>query len=126
MRPRDLFNSIDEGFCVIQVIFDERYWYKPAPNYSPAVLNETERKNLEFLLSEKSKGRNTAISIGDMENFQTVALTEDLLKGLSLMELRMIRNEIWARRGRKFETPGIRQYFPLWKYGIQLALRHVR
>ena len=95
----------------LQKYFDERYWYKPNPNYSPAVLNETERKNLEFFLSEKSKGRNTAISIGDMENFQSVALTEDLLKGLSLMELRMIRNEIWARRGRKFETPGIRQYF---------------
>lgn len=95
----------------LQKYFDERYWYQPNPNYSPAVLNETERKNLEFLLSEKSKGRNTAISVGDMENFQTVALTEDLLKGLSLMELRMIRNEIWARRGRKFETPGIRQYF---------------
>lgn len=100
-----------EGEQWLQKYFDERYWYKPNPNYSPAVLNETERKNLEFLLSEKSKARNTAISIGDMENFQTVALTEDLLKGLSLMELRMIRNEIWARRGRKFETPGIRQYF---------------
>ncbi len=95
----------------LQKYFDERYWYKRNPNYSTAVLNETERKNLEMLLSEKSKGRNTAISIGDMENFQTVALREDLLKGLSMMELRMIRNEIWARRGRKFETPGIRQYF---------------
>lgn len=95
----------------LQKYFGERYWYKPNPNYSPTVLNETERKNLEFLLSEKSRGRNTAISIGDMENFQAVALTEDLLKGLSLMELRMIRNEIWARRGRRFETPGIRQYF---------------
>lgn len=95
----------------LQKYFDERYWYKRNPNYSPAVLNEIERKNLEMLLSEKSKGRNTAISIGDMENFQTVALREDLLKGLSMMELRMIRNEIWARRGRKFETPGIRQYF---------------
>jgi hypothetical protein len=38
-------------------------------------------------------------------------LTEDKLKGLSLMELRMIRNEFWARRGRKFDTPGIRQHF---------------
>ena len=95
----------------LQKYFDERYWYKRNPNYSLTVLNETERKNLEMLLSEKSKGRNTAISIGDMENFQTVALREDLLKGLSMMELRMIRNEIWARRGRKFETPGIRQHF---------------
>lgn len=95
----------------LQKYFDERYWYKANPNYSSSVLSEIERKNLETLLSEKSKGRNTAISIGDMENFQNTPLTEELLKNLSLMELRIIRNEIWARRGRRFETPGIRQYF---------------
>ncbi len=95
----------------LQKYFDERYWYKANPNYSPAVLNEIERKNIETLLNEKSKGRNTAIAIGDMDKFQAVALTDDLLDGLSMMELRMIRNEIWARRGRKFETPGVRQYF---------------
>jgi hypothetical protein len=95
----------------LQKYFDERYWYKRSPNYAPAVLSEIERKNLERLFAQKSEGRNTAISIGDMENFQNVLLTEDKLKGLSLMELRMIRNEFWARRGRKFDTPGIRQYF---------------
>ena len=95
----------------LQKYFDERYWYQADPNYSPNILSEVERKNLEFLFSEKSKGRNTAISIGDMDNFQTVALKEELLKGLSMMELRMIRNEIWARRGLKFGTPGVRQYF---------------
>lgn len=95
----------------LQKYFDERYWYKANPNYTSTVLNETERKNIETLLNEKSKGRNTAIAIGDMDKFQTVALTDDLLNGLTMMELRMIRNEIWARRGRKFETPGVRQYF---------------
>ncbi|HEY8563722.1 MAG TPA: YARHG domain-containing protein [Pyrinomonadaceae bacterium] len=95
----------------LQKYFDERYWYKRNSNYSSAVLSETERKNLETLLAKKSAGRNTAISIGDMGNFQAVALTEDKLKGLTLMELRMIRNEFWARRGKKFDTPGVRQYF---------------
>ncbi len=95
----------------LQKYFDERYWYKANANYSPTVLNEIERKNIETLLTEKSKGRNTAIAIGDMDKFQTVALTDDLLNGLTMMELRMIRNEIWARHGRKFDSPGIRQYF---------------
>ena len=95
----------------LQKYFDERYWYKRNPNYAPTVLSEIERKNLEKLFAQKSEGRNTAISIGDMENFQDVLLTEDKLKGLTLMELRMIRNEFWARRGKKFDTPGIRQYF---------------
>jgi hypothetical protein len=95
----------------LQKYFNERYWYQPNPNYSPTVLNEIERKNLETLYNEKSKGRNTEISIGDMENFQTVALTKDKLKGLTMMELRMLRNEIWARRGLAFKTPGIKQSF---------------
>jgi hypothetical protein len=95
----------------LQKYFDERYWYKRNPNYTSTILSEIERKNLGTLLEKKSAGRNTAISIGDMGNFQTVALTEDKLKGLTLMELRMVRNEFWARRGKKFDTPGIRQYF---------------
>ncbi|HLM03189.1 MAG TPA: YARHG domain-containing protein [Pyrinomonadaceae bacterium] len=95
----------------LQKYFDERYWYKRNPNYAPTALSETERKNLETLFAQKGNNRNTAIAIGDMDNFQNVLLTEDKLKGLTLMELRMIRNEFWARRGKKFAEAGIRQYF---------------
>lgn len=95
----------------LQKYFEERYWYQPNPNYSPAVLNEFERKNLEKLNAGRSKDRNVAVSLGNMDKFQTVALTEDLLKNLSLNDLRMMRNEFWARRGRKFTAPGIRQQF---------------
>jgi hypothetical protein len=95
----------------LQKYFDERYWYKRNPNYAPTALSEIERKNLETLFAQKGEGRNTAIAIGDMDNFQNVLLTEDKLKGLTLMELRMLRNEFWARRGKKFAEAGIRQYF---------------
>jgi hypothetical protein len=95
----------------LQKYFEERYWYKPNPAYSPTILTVTDKKNIEILMAEKGKGRNTAISIGDMDNFQNVLLTEDKLKGLTMMELRIIRNEFWARRGLKFGLPGIRQYF---------------
>ncbi len=95
----------------IQKYFDERYWYKRDPAYAPAALTDIERKNIERLIAEKEKGRKTAISVGDMENFQNVLLTEDKLAGLSLLELRVIREEFWARRGKKFDAPGIRQYF---------------
>ena len=95
----------------LQKYFNERYWYQPNPAYSGEVLNETERKNLERLTAEKEKGRKTAISIGDMENFQNTPLTEDKLAGLSMLELRILREEFWARRGKKFDAPGVRQYF---------------
>jgi hypothetical protein len=75
----------------LQKYFDERYWYKRDPAYSGAVLSEIERANLTKLNAEKEKGRKTAISIGDMENFQNVLLTEDKLAGLSMLELRILR-----------------------------------
>ena len=56
----------------LQKYFDERYWYKRNPAYDASTLSEIERKNIERLTEEKNKGRHTAISIGDMDNFQNV------------------------------------------------------
>lgn len=95
----------------LQKYFDERYWYKKNPAYDPSVLSELERKNIEKLLAEKDKGRHTAISIGDMDNFQNTLLTEEKLTGLSLLELRILREEFYARHGKKFDAPGVRDYF---------------
>ncbi len=95
----------------LQKYFEERYWYKANANYDQSVLNEFERKNLEKLNAKRNEDRNVAVSVGDMDKFQTVALTEDLLKNLSMNDLRMIRNEFWARRGRIFTTPGFKQQF---------------
>jgi len=95
----------------LQKYFDERYWYKKNATYDPTVLTEIERKNIEKLTAEKDKGRHTAISIGDMDNFQNTLLTEDKLAGLSLLELRILREEFYARHGKKFDAPGIRDYF---------------
>jgi anaerobic selenocysteine-containing dehydrogenase len=95
----------------LQKYFEERYWYRTNPNYDSSILNDTERKNLEKLNAKRSEDRNVAVSVGDMDKFQTVPLTEELLKNLSLNDLRMIRNEFWARRGRKFVTPGFKQMF---------------
>ena len=95
----------------LQKYFEERYWYKAKANYSQTVLNDTERKNLAKLNAKRNEDRKVAISVGDMDKFQNVLLTEELLKGLSMNDLRLIRNEFWARRGRKFTTPGFKQVF---------------
>ena len=95
----------------LQKYFEERYWYKPNPNYSPTILNEIERKNLEKLNAKRNEDRNVQLSVGDMDKFQNAPLTEDLLKNLSLNDLRMLRNEFWARRGRRFTTPGFRAVY---------------
>ena len=95
----------------LQKYFDERYWYKPNANYSPDILTETERKNLEKINAKRNEDRNIAVSVGDMDKFQNVLLTDNILKGLSMNDLRMIRNEFWARAGRQFVTPGFKQMF---------------
>ena len=95
----------------LQKYFDERYWYKRNPAYDPSVLTDIERKNIERLLHEKELQNHAAISIGDMDNFQNVALTEDKLTGLNLNELRILREEFYARHGKKYAEPGIRDYF---------------
>src|SRR5688572_27687172 len=74
----------------LQKYFNERYWYKQNAAYDASTLTEIERKNIARLITEKEKGCKTAISIGDMDNFQTVLLTEDKLANLSLLELRIL------------------------------------
>jgi hypothetical protein len=95
----------------LQKYIDERYWYKKNAAYDPVVLTDIERKNIERLHVEKEKNHKTAIAIGDMDNFQNVLLTEDKLVGLTLLDLRLLREEFYARHGKKFDAPGIRDYF---------------
>jgi len=46
-----------------------------------------------------------------MELFENKLITERMLKGLSLHELRLLRNEVYARHGRSFRAPWLQQYF---------------
>jgi hypothetical protein len=95
----------------LQKYFDERYWYKANPQYSSTVLSAVERKNLEKISREKEKNHKTAVSVGDMDKFQTVLLTRELLKNVSLNDLRLMRFEFYARRGRLYKTPGFAAAF---------------
>ena len=95
----------------LQQYFDERYWYKPSDRYDSKLLTELERKNLQVIATAQSKQRKLAISPGDMELFENKLISESMLKGLSLHELRLLRNEIYARHGRSFRAPWLQQYF---------------
>lgn len=95
----------------LQRYFDERYWYKPATRYDPKQLTEIERKNLKTIALVHKLQRHVAIEPGDMEIFENKVIAERLLRGLSLHELRLLRNEIYARHGRIFKTVWLQQYF---------------
>jgi hypothetical protein len=95
----------------LQRYFDERYWYSAADTYNPRSLNDTERKNLALIDLIRKQQRKVAIAPGDMELFENKLISDAMLTGLSLHELRLLRNEIYARHGRIFKTMWLQQYF---------------
>lgn len=95
----------------LQQYFDERYWYQPATQYDPKSLSAVERKNLQLIDTIQKQQRRVALSPGDMELFENKLIADRMLRGLSLHELRLLRNEIYARHGRIFKTVWIQQYF---------------
>lgn len=95
----------------LQQYFDERYWYKAADKYNPQALNNIERKNLALIDLIRKQQRRVALAPGDMELFENKLIAEAMLRGLSLHELRLLRNEIYARHGRIFKTLWLSQHF---------------
>ena len=95
----------------LQQYFDERYWYKAVDRYDPSKLSAIEIKNLDTISTAQKKSRKVALAPGDMELFEGRRLSPVMLRGLSLYELRLIRNEVYARHGRVFQAPWLSQYF---------------
>ncbi len=100
-----------ESDAWLQQYFDERYWYKPADRYDPKLLSAVELKNLQTISLAQKKSRKVALAPGDMELFENKLISEQMLHGLSLYELRLLRNEVYARHGRQFQAPWLAQYF---------------
>jgi hypothetical protein len=95
----------------LQQYFEERYWYSANTNYDAKKLTAIERKNIEVLGAAQKKQRRVALLPGDMELFENKAISQAMLKGLSLHELRLLRNEVYARHGRIFKALWLQQYF---------------
>ena len=74
-------------------------------------MTDLERKNLQLIVSAQKTQRRVALAPGDMEFFENKLISEQMLRGLSLHELRLLRNEIYARHGRSFRAPWLQQYF---------------
>ena len=100
-----------DGTPWLQQYFDERYWYRAADHYNPKSLSAIEQNNLKLIETVQRRQRRVAIAPGDMELFEDKLITAAMLRGLSLHELRLLRNEIYARRGRFFQTLWLQQYF---------------
>ena len=88
----------------LQKYFDERYWYRKQPQFAAKDLSAIEKQNLDTIALAIMRQNKRAISPGVMNLFQSTPLTEQMLDNLTLADLRLIRNEIYARHGRPFKT----------------------
>ena len=52
-----------------------------------------------------------ALSPGMMKLFRSTPITEQMLANVSIADLRLLRNEVYARHGRPFQTPWLAEYF---------------
>jgi hypothetical protein len=95
----------------LQHYFDERYWYRPDTGYKAAKLSGVEKQNLDTIALAIMRRNKRSVSPGLMNLFQSTPLTEPMLANVSINDLRLLRNEVYARHGRPFQTTWLAEYF---------------
>lgn len=96
----------------LQSYFNSRSWYKGsiAPDsFDENCLNKTESKNVSKILKAEKKLSDSSEYI--IHDSNSVYLTESNLKYLTMKQLRLARNEIYARHGRLFNDSELQNYF---------------
>ena len=80
------------------------YQAEPRPDESVKLLylNPIEQKNVDLLASYEAKIR---------EKLATEEITDETLGALFAEDLRVLRNEVYARHGRIFKDPELQKYF---------------
>jgi hypothetical protein len=112
---KDWYEAGSEGANLstgeLQRYFDERYWYEQNEDFRSRELSAIERQNLDTITFARTRQLGSAVAPGMMHLFSGTILSERNLDGVSLANLRLMRNEIYARRGREFRDPELRELF---------------
>ena len=95
----------------LQTYFNERYWYQARPEFKASDLSAIERQNRDTIAVAAMRQNKRPLAPGMMNLFQSTPLTQQMLSSISIADLRLLRNEIYARHGRGFETPWLAEYF---------------
>jgi hypothetical protein len=83
----------------IQQYFDERYWYERKPQWDARELSPIERQNIDTITLAMTRQQGRTLSPGMMHLFRANPLTDRLLAGVAIADLRLLRNEVYARHG---------------------------
>lgn len=112
--------------------FNNFSWYNPLYRDVNDRLSNIEKKNIDFISKYEGNGSSPSksASVGESKNIGVVndysdivcyqRLTPAELEGLSKSQLRIMRNTIYARHGRKFKSADLRNYFNnfSWYHGV--------
>jgi hypothetical protein len=118
-RPADFKEEwCEDGSCAIDhefsyaCTFQEKGWYTPDPKFTEAKLSAEDR--IELGLISRALGHYASDS-GKLESKAQASLDRVLsvkeLRQLSLRDLRLLRNTIYARRGRPFKSKVLQAHF---------------
>ena len=99
------------GNGTLQEYFDARYWYERRPEFSAAQLSPIERQNRDTIILASMRQNHQSVHVGMMNLFQSTPLSDSMLVNLGLASLRLLRNEVYARHGRRFHTAWLEERF---------------
>lgn len=107
----------------LQEYFGRFPWYSPGYSDVSAQLSPIEKANIELIQKHEGKGASGSKSTGKAK-LRNVSFANDYsdvvcyvyldasdLRGLSSTELRLLRNTIYARHGRRFKDAALQNYF---------------
>jgi hypothetical protein len=100
----------------LQKYFDDRYWYERKGSFAPSKLSAIEQQNLDTITVAQTRQLGLAVSPNMMSLFQSTPLTEAMLAHVSIGDLRLLRNEVYARHGRPFQTPWLAERFRIYPW----------
>lgn len=108
----------------LQEYFANFSWYTPRYNDVNHLLNAVEKKNIATIQKFEgggatagggSKSTGSLRNVGFTDDYSDIVcytwLTDSDVAGLSSSQLRILRNTIYARHGRKFKSADLRNYF---------------
>lgn len=101
----------------LQSHFDGCSWYEartPAGQFDDGLLNDIEKQNIELISSIENRDQKATPKYATgyvLSDSDTHRYTRSELSSLSSWELRIARNEIYARHGYIFESDDLREHF---------------
>jgi hypothetical protein len=107
----DCEGEADASGCFLQYYFNARYWYRPRADYRASELSATERANMDTIALARISDNGGWLPPGMMHLFAREPVPDSLLRRVGLYDLRILRNEVYARRGRRFTTPWLKGWF---------------